>query len=235
MQEDKRFKKLRVIIVTLFIFSCIPITLLYLFIRDISSISSFLNNYIGTGNSLFIPILPNYNLLWYLPEPFNVIQFSLGHLIDIFILINIIGYIQTSIYHYFIKRLYFDENIPSFYLNLITLKTGQAYLLIPDPEDQFNDEKKLKNLKTSHDFEIDIKNFDNLNKKLQSKKSIKFFKYKTYNHKFSLKYYKLAKLIENHLNILFLKILRIFNLAISNFVKNYKKLILINIFKGRGV
>ncbi|MFW9771531.1 MAG: hypothetical protein ACFFFB_00375 [Candidatus Heimdallarchaeota archaeon] len=228
MQDDKRSNKLRVIIILLFIFSCIPIALFYLFIRDISSISSFLNDYIGTGSSLFIPILPNLNLLWYLPEPFSSFQFSLGHLIDIFILINIIGYIQSSIYHYF-KRVCLDEFNPILmYSYLGASGSEETYYLAQDAEKLFNFYEINKYPLINHAFEIE--NLFNVKNHEYLYNSHYHFKDKIYNILFSFTLNKSNKLFENSTIILFLKIIR----RVKSFLKNYNNLILTNIFNGRG-
>ncbi|MFW9785407.1 MAG: hypothetical protein ACFFFB_24210 [Candidatus Heimdallarchaeota archaeon] len=227
MQDDKKFRKLKVILILIFIFLCIPVTFLYLFLRDVSYLSFFFNDYIGSGNSLFIPFLPKVNLFWYLPEPFCIIPFNLGLLIDIIILINIIGYIQTTIYHYFVKRVYLNEITPILYFDLRVLNsTEQTYLLIQDPENRFRFDERVNNLITNHEIDIE----DNHTKLKLSK----MFKGEIFSKFFSFNLFKRSKFFENPVKNLFLKTLRISSLVINYFIKSYKNLILTNIFKGRG-
>jgi len=83
--------------------ACIPITFIYMFLRDISMLNSLFIDYVNSGSSLFLPFLPSSNI---------VFQFSTGHLIDIIIIINIITFIQRSAYQYYVKiclkRNYFE-------------------------------------------------------------------------------------------------------------------------------
>ena len=79
-----------------------------MFLKDIPILSSLYNDYINSGNSIFFPSLPYINLLWFLPEKHQMFQFSLGHLIDIFIIINLIPCIETGVYHY-IKKVCLNE------------------------------------------------------------------------------------------------------------------------------
>jgi len=65
-----------------------------MFLRDISLLNSFFNDYITSGTSLFLPFLPYTNI---------VFQFSTGHLIDIIIIINIITFIERGGYQYYVK------------------------------------------------------------------------------------------------------------------------------------
>jgi len=83
--------------------ACIPITFIYMFLRDISMLNSLFIGYVNSGSSLFLP---------FLPSSIIVFQFSTGHLIDIIIIINIITFIQRSAYQYYVKiclkRNYFE-------------------------------------------------------------------------------------------------------------------------------
>ena len=84
-------------------FILIPITIIYLLSRDISNLSTFYNFYFTSGKSLFFPFLPYNNILWFLPEKDQFIQFSTGHLIDVILIMNIVAFVERSCYHYYVK------------------------------------------------------------------------------------------------------------------------------------
>jgi len=94
MHSTRKISILKRISLILFFFACVPITFIYMFLRDISLLNSIFNDYIASGNSLFLPFLPYTNLLF---------QFSTGHLIDIIIIINIITFIERGGYQYYVK------------------------------------------------------------------------------------------------------------------------------------
>ena len=85
-----------------------------MFVRDVPVLFSLLNDYITSGNSFFIPTLPYLNILWFLPEKYQTIQLSLGHLIDIIIISNLFCYVDTGFYHYF-KRAFLNEEDQLFF------------------------------------------------------------------------------------------------------------------------
>lgn len=96
MQNSKKLKKLKIILILILFFSFFPITFIFTLLRDVPVLSSLINRCCNLSNSIFIPNLPYIDLLFFLPE----FQFSLGQLIDIIIIFNIICYIESSIYHY---------------------------------------------------------------------------------------------------------------------------------------
>lgn len=217
MQDDKKFKKLKVILILIFIFLCIPVTLLYLFLRDISDLSIFFNDYFGSGNSLFIPFLPNVNLLWFLPEPFSMIHFSFGHLIDIIILINVIGYIQTSIYHYFVKRVCLNGYSQVLMdLNFDSLGSKELiYFTTQDSESLFNHYESLNYLPNSKDFQIENQNVYQIKEKNYKFHFNKNFKNKILRKRPKSFFKKYYKVFGNPSIVLFLKSFRIFHLLIN--------------------
>ena len=112
MVNPNKLKKVKTILILVFISSCFLVTFIYTFLRDVPVISSLLNEYITSGKSFFIPSLPYVNTLGFLPEEYQI-QFSLGHLIDILIIINLYCFIDTSLYHYF-KRIYINGDTKLF-------------------------------------------------------------------------------------------------------------------------
>ena len=94
MHSTQRTSKLERTSIIIVFLACIPITFIYLFLRDISLLNSFFNDYITSGTSIFLPFLPYTNI---------VFQFSTGHLIDIIIIINIITFIERGGYQYYVK------------------------------------------------------------------------------------------------------------------------------------
>lgn len=107
--DSKKLIKLKVILILGFICLLLPVSLLSMVLKDVPVLSSIFNNYVSSGNSFFIPFLPNVNLLGFLPEKYQIIQFSFGHLIDIIIIANIFHWILSSIYHYYKKFCLFGE------------------------------------------------------------------------------------------------------------------------------
>ncbi len=89
-----------------------------MFLRDVPAIFSLINDYFSSGKSIFIPSLPYINILWFLPEEYQIFQFSIGHLIDITIVWNIYCYIETGVYHYVKKVLLNEESQLFIYINL---------------------------------------------------------------------------------------------------------------------
>jgi len=94
MHSTQRISKLERTSIIIVFLACIPVTFIYMFLRDISLLNSFFNDYITSGTSLFLPFLPYTNI---------VFQFSTGHLIDIIIIINIITFIERGGYQYYVK------------------------------------------------------------------------------------------------------------------------------------
>lgn len=122
--NHKKLIKLKVILILCFIGLIFPVSLISMVLKDVSVLHSSYNNHIISGNSFFIPFLPNVNLLGFLPEKYQIIQFSLGHLIDIIIIANIFHWIRITVYHYYKKVCLFGEpqlftHIDSFLLSSI--------------------------------------------------------------------------------------------------------------------
>ena len=94
MLSTQKISKLERTSIFLVFLACVPVTFMYMFLRDISLLNSFFNDYITSGTSLFFPFLPYTNI---------VFQFSTGHLIDILIIINFITFIERGGYQYYVK------------------------------------------------------------------------------------------------------------------------------------
>jgi len=73
--------------------------------------SLMFKSYIDGGKSLFLPFVPDldFNLLIQIPDFLPPIKFTMGHLFDIIIIINLYFYLETSVYHYY-KRAYMKED-----------------------------------------------------------------------------------------------------------------------------
>lgn len=89
----KIIKKKRITFIS-FLFTCIPVAFLYLFLRDIPMLNSLFVNYVNSGTSIFFPYLPYSNI---------VFNFSTSHLIDIIIIINIISVLERTGYQYYMN------------------------------------------------------------------------------------------------------------------------------------
>lgn len=94
MISTQRISKLERTSIILVFLACVPITFIYMFLRDFSLLNSFFNDYVVSGTSLFLPFLPYTNI---------VFHFSTGHLIDLIIIFNIISIIERSGYQYYVK------------------------------------------------------------------------------------------------------------------------------------
>ncbi len=152
MNNGKNLNKLKLSLILVFISLCFPDALIYMFFRDIPFLTSFFYDYFTSNNSIFIPSLPYINILWFLPYKYQITQFSIGHLIDIVIIINLSFSIQACFYHY-IQRVCLNEETQIFFYyidsyslgskeKLNTLSQdhdsifGQKYELIYYPNDQ---------------------------------------------------------------------------------------------------
>ncbi|MFW9865257.1 MAG: hypothetical protein ACFFEN_04090 [Candidatus Thorarchaeota archaeon] len=93
-----------------FLMSIIAI-LISIFIQEIPGLSSLFNNYIDSGESFFIPIIPYINLLGFIPEEHQIAQLSLGQLVDIFIIIGIVSSTERGIYQYYTRICLGEDNL----------------------------------------------------------------------------------------------------------------------------
>ncbi|MFX1311963.1 MAG: hypothetical protein ACFFHD_05070 [Promethearchaeota archaeon] len=109
MHHNKKKPK-KILSVLFFIFSCLPIAFIFILLRYIPKTLPLLEAYINSGSSFFIPIIPNINLL---PEKGQLIGLTLGQLIDIIIMVEIFGFIEISMYHFF-KKKYSNEQFNEF-------------------------------------------------------------------------------------------------------------------------
>ena len=111
MHSSRKITKLKRISIIPFLLGCIPIVFIYLFLRDLPLLNSLFVDYVNSGTSIFFPFLPYSNI---------VFNFSTSHLIDIIIIINIIGSVERTGYHYYmnvcLKKDYIDLYLESFFL-----------------------------------------------------------------------------------------------------------------------
>jgi len=103
MLSARRINAVIKISIIILFFAFIPIAFIYSFLRDIQLLNSIFIDYVNSGTSFFLPFLSYPNIIF---------QFSIGHLIDIIIIINIIGFIETSGYQYYLnvclRKTYFE-------------------------------------------------------------------------------------------------------------------------------
>jgi len=102
---------MKIICLVALFFMSILVTFILIFINDIPVLSSLFNEYITSGNSFFIPILPYINLLGFIPEEHQIFQLSLGHLLDIIIIVNIFSSIERSVYQYYTRICLSEQNL----------------------------------------------------------------------------------------------------------------------------
>ena len=94
MLSTQNITTLKNVTILPFLFTCLPIAFIYLFLRDIPLLSSLFSEYINSGTSLFFPFLSS-NII--------VFQFTIGHLIDIIIVNNIVVLLESGGYHYYMN------------------------------------------------------------------------------------------------------------------------------------
>jgi len=95
-------------------------------ITNTNSLISIFDSYFLSGKSIFIPNIPDYNVLSFIPEEWGVFRLNLGHLTDIIIFTNLIFLIDTAIYHYIKKVCYHGD--------LVRLNELKQALIIPNGE-----------------------------------------------------------------------------------------------------
>ncbi|MFX1442898.1 MAG: hypothetical protein ACFFHV_05740 [Promethearchaeota archaeon] len=100
MDKCSKLNKLKIILILIFITSFFLVSLIYVFLSDIPVLISLLDKYFSSGKSFFIPFIPPINVLNFLPEKYRIIRLTIGQLIDIYIISNLIAYIDSSFYHY---------------------------------------------------------------------------------------------------------------------------------------
>ncbi len=113
MKNHNKLEKLQVILILVFITSFFLVSVIYMFLTDIPILISLFDRYFTSGNSFFFPFIPNISLLWFLPEKYQIINLTFGQLVDIFIIINIIIHIDSSVYHY-VKNVCLNNDTRSF-------------------------------------------------------------------------------------------------------------------------
>ncbi|MFX1479326.1 MAG: hypothetical protein ACFFCI_14425 [Promethearchaeota archaeon] len=85
--------------------------LISIFIQEIPGLSSLFNEYIDSGESFFIPIIPYINLLGFIPEEHQIAQLTLGQLVDILIIIGIVSSTERGIYQYYTRICLSEDNL----------------------------------------------------------------------------------------------------------------------------
>jgi len=116
MHTIKKLVKLKIILILVLISSSFMVAFICALLKDVPIFSSLLKDYETSGNSIFFPSLTYINLLWFLPEKYQILQFSVGRLIDIIIILNCSCYIETIFYHY-IKNVCINGEVRVFYYN----------------------------------------------------------------------------------------------------------------------
>lgn len=127
----KKPKNIRSFSILFFIFSCLPIAFIFILLRFIPKALPLMEAYINSGSSFFVPIIPNINLL---PEKGQLIGLTLGQLIDIIIMVNLLGFIESSIYHFF-KKKFSIEQFSEISLTLNWLTTEEELFLSSQEQD----------------------------------------------------------------------------------------------------
>lgn len=100
-----------------FLFTCLPIAFIYLFLRDIPLLSSLFSEYVNSGTSLFFPFISS-NII--------VFQFTTGHLIDIIIVNNIVAFLESGGYHYYMN-VCVEKNYLAIYSETYSLEINKTH------------------------------------------------------------------------------------------------------------
>jgi len=194
-----------------------------MFLRDVPVLLSLLEKYFTSGNSFFFPFITNINILWFLPEKYQIISLSIGQLIDILIIINIISYIDSSFYHYVKNICLNNESLTFTFLDLYTFgNNGELRTQSQDPniiaglEDGSKFDRRLLNNKIRKKWHLK-KRIDSFYHYCGNKKGcISIIQHK----KFNLTFYNLYKFLRDFYCYSAFKILSIFRLKNRYFPPN---------------
>jgi len=94
MSSTQKITTLKNLSILPFLFACIPIAFIYMFLREIPILSSLFVEYVNEGNSVFFP---------FLTSTIIVFQFTTGHLIDIIFVLNMVAFLERGGYYYYRK------------------------------------------------------------------------------------------------------------------------------------
>ena len=101
MGGKPRGVKMRVVPALVVIASFIWAFASYAFLSKKETIVSSVLTYTGSSTSIFFPSLPSINLLWFLPKSLQVLPFTIGQFIDLFIIITLLMQAQFTLYPIF--------------------------------------------------------------------------------------------------------------------------------------
>ena len=153
MKNQNKIEKLQVILILIFITSFFLASVIYTFLKDVPILISLLEKYFTSGNSFFFPVIPNINLFWFLPEKYQIIHLTIGQLIDIFIILNIIINIDSSVYHY-VKNVCLKNDLGTFTLLDLYIKNNAA---LPSQSQELESSIELEDLSKGDKKYINIK------------------------------------------------------------------------------
>ncbi len=141
MINHKKLNKLKLILVISSISFSFIFIILIILLKDIPLLPALIKEYIESGKSFFIPSIPNNNLLVISAKKFPNANFTVGHLVDLIIMMNIVVYIESSIYHY-IKKVYFANTKSGYYEFSVFYHKG-IYLQNHDINDEISIDKQF--------------------------------------------------------------------------------------------
>ncbi|MEX2684130.1 MAG: hypothetical protein Q6373_021350 [Candidatus Sigynarchaeota archaeon] len=114
----------------LFAFTFALILFVFFFcVKETISALPLFASYIDAGNSVFLPFIPRVNLLFFLPESAQVLPFTIGHLIDFIIIVNLIVVVNPVAYPYY-KKISNEYQYNQFY----DLYVGYSHSLQKEPQ-----------------------------------------------------------------------------------------------------
>ncbi|MFX1256958.1 MAG: hypothetical protein ACFFAN_03800 [Promethearchaeota archaeon] len=180
MRGRKKINELKIILILIFISSYFLVSFFYVLLKDIPDAFYILMDHFASGNSLFIPSVPYFNVLWFLPQEHRVIQLTIGQLIDVFIILTLYSCVDTTLYHYVKKVLYYGNfqaffNITSYDLSYkqnlsIEYQRTDKMIGVRNQIKHYLDDERIKRIKREKRKNERIESiFSNLRQKRRSR------------------------------------------------------------------
>jgi hypothetical protein len=99
---------LSIIAISMIVFVC------SFFVKETIPLIPFVGEYIENGKSLLFPFIPSINVLVFLPEEYQVISLTLGHVADYALITNLAMVVNPIAYPFF-NRVHHEYQHPVFY------------------------------------------------------------------------------------------------------------------------
>ncbi|MBN2150736.1 MAG: hypothetical protein JW839_04730 [Candidatus Lokiarchaeota archaeon] len=101
-------------------------------VKETISVLPFLASYIDAGKSFFLPFVPQFNLFFFLPDEAQVLPFTIGHLIDFIIVVNIIIALNPIAFPFYkrVSREYYQDQFFDLQMDYIRPRQEPAWILL---------------------------------------------------------------------------------------------------------